>query len=260
MAIVESDPLRRGELSYAFVTALGYGHLLGAASFAPARERAIGWQARSLRVSALVTLFALYGWLLDLWPEAWVVLLCLSVWHTAENDLCLADAYADDLRLPSLPSRLRDHAVAVLRAGLLLILALAVSPRSDLLAEVFVASTLYHLVSWLLFFVDRARALRLRGEPGEARRLRTRLLWAHGPPIALAVVLARLSGETVSSLHGLLFAPGPYLFWSVLHVLQTARARARRRGVVPGPTPSRTPRDPRRPRPGSDPSPSPPAG
>jgi hypothetical protein len=233
MAIAVPDPVRRSELSYAFVTALGYGHLLGAVVFSRAGRPPAGWIAECLRASALVTLFALYSRLLAVWPRAWILLLGLSVWHTAENDLCLSRAYSSGavgagLRLPPLPSRLRDHAPAVVLAVLLLALSIAAAERSDVLAEIFVASTLYHLVSWLLFLADRSRAFRRGGRADEARRLERRLVGVHAPGLALSLLLAPFPGEPAASLHDLLFAPGAYLFWAALHVLQTARVRSPR--------------------------------
>jgi hypothetical protein len=88
-------------------------------------------------------------------------------------------------------------------------------------ADLFVGSTLYHLFSWLVFFADRARA----AERAEAAALWRRIGWVHLPPALLCGALLLPAAEGLAALRFALFSPGIYLFWSVLHVAQTAWAR-----------------------------------
>ena len=96
--------------------------------------------------------------------------------------------------------------------------------------DFFSALTLYHLVQFLLFFVDRVRSLPDRA----VRRARIRTFaWVHAPAFAVCTGLVLLPGEELAALRYALFSPSIYLFWSVLHVAQTL--------VVRGLEPARTP-------------------
>lgn len=97
------------------------------------------------------------------------------------------------------------------------------------LAGIFVATTLYHLVSWLVFFADRARALRAAQGPAAARAAWRRVVVVHVAPAAVCAALLASDVERLSGLRFLVFSPAVYLFWSVLHVAHTAWAR----GVEP---------------------------
>lgn len=98
------------------------------------------------------------------------------------------------------------------------------APPGLAFADVFAAATLHHLVSWLLLLADRARA-EARHEPAAAAALLRRVGAAHLAPAALLWVLLPLAGARGEALRAALLAPALYLFLSVLHVAQTARAR-----------------------------------
>ena len=76
---------------------------------------------------------------------------------------------------------------------------------------------MYHAVSWILFSLDRARALPRQ----HASRLRWRLLGVHAVPLAVNAALWPTLGT--SELQASL--PLVYLFWSVAHAFQTALSR-----------------------------------
>lgn len=86
-------------------------------------------------------------------------------------------------------------------------------------SEVFSAVTLYHLVSWLVFFGDRER----RAPPGVPRAWPL-LLGVHVVPAAACLAVFFHAGPD-SPLAFWALSPAIYLFWSVLHVLQTAVVR-----------------------------------
>ena len=89
--------------------------------------------------------------------------------------------------------------------------------------EAFALFGLYHLISWLGILAER----------GHGRRL----LAVHAPPAALCGALLVLPGGGAEAARALVFSPAVYLFWSVLHVGQTALERARRepaRGAAGG--------------------------
>lgn len=95
---------------------------------------------------------------------------------------------------------------------------------SDLVA----AATLYHALSWAMLVWLQLRSLQ-RDRPAEARRRRRILAAVHALPLLVfaAVSLPRPELETVRHT---LTSPGLYLFWSVVHVVQTSLARQRGRG------------------------------
>ena len=163
-----------------------------------------------------------------------VALLVVSAWHIAENDLALRRSYRDDLRLGCVPRAIRHHALAAAWTAGVGLLALSTltgvqysmltfgGPAMPLqtaftIDELATAVLLYHAVSWILFFEDRARAL----PEVAAWHLRQRLFWLHAIPIALNVALYLW----VPTLHFYAAAPTLYLFWSVLHAFHTAFVR-----------------------------------
>jgi hypothetical protein len=89
--------------------------------------------------------------------------------------------------------------------------------------DVFSTVTLYHLVQWLVYFGDRIR----RAPPAAAAATRRRLAWVHLPPATLCALLLALPLPEARPFAYLAFSPTIYLFWSVLHVLQTAVVRSR---------------------------------
>ena len=112
--------------------------------------------------------------------------------------------------------------------GVALWVAAVLSPR-DLspwlsFADMFGIWTLYHVYSWLILTGERLGAL-ARSQPSVYRRRLRLLLGVHAAPFALSALL--VSGVLASEglLVVLVFSPGAYLFWSVLHTLQTAALR-----------------------------------
>jgi hypothetical protein len=239
-------PEERATWLYLIVVPLGYGHVIGASVFARSRRapaRAPGRERVSAAVfesSSLATIFSLYTWALgspQLQPFVLAPILLLFAWHVAENDLALGRAYRDRMRLPPVSTGPRSGACA-----LLLVVAggvVAFSTREGAgfahayfgrtllpaqawltLDELAAALVLYHTVSWLLFFEDRARALRLHSA-AQAARLRRRVLAFHAAPVVLVAVLARWLPET----EAFLAAPAHYFFWSAMHSIHTAVAR-----------------------------------
>jgi hypothetical protein len=87
--------------------------------------------------------------------------------------------------------------------------------------DFFTLVVLYHLVGWLVFFADRA--MRLEGQ--DRRRLLARLGLVHLPPAALAGLLLAWTPPGLAGLRELVFSPGVYSFFALLHVLQTAWIR-----------------------------------
>jgi hypothetical protein len=225
---------------YLVALPIGYGHLLGSCLFARARMRPTGLEAAFASSSAL-TLLCGYTWALHVEALQLVVLapmLLVSAWHVVENDLALARAYRSELRLDPIPRDAAHHAIALVATAVLGLLALATPTGAYYLTrqwgaalpfqlttvpDLATAVLMYHAVSWILFFVDRAKAL---PEP-EASRLRWRLLWLHAVPLALNAGLYLW----VPAVHVYAAAPTLYLFGSVLHVVQTACVR----GLEPRP-------------------------
>jgi hypothetical protein len=196
---------------YRFVIALGYGHLIGAAlgSLRPGRASPL---ALGFAGATLTTGFALYLESVAAWPGLAFALLALSVWHFTENDVALARALAARTAPGPLPRRAREHAGSIAAAAAVVGAALAVSPETGLLGDLFSAATLFHLVGWLVFLIARGAS-------------RARLLALHAPPLALCVWLSSSSGEALAALREWAFSPAIYLFWASLHVAHTAFAR-----------------------------------
>jgi len=231
---------------YLVALPLGYGHLLGALVFA--RRRTQGWSRqgessalfRAFIGSSVLTLLAAYSWALHapvLQPLVLGPMLMLSAWHIVENDLALGRAYRIGLRLGPVTRAVRHHGIAL--ALTVSVGVAALSTREGLefarvffgrslvpvqswlmLDELATGVLLYHAVSWLIFFEDRACALANRSA-AEAARLRRRVLALHALPLALNAALYLW----LPAIHFYVAAPTLYLFWSVLHAIQTAAVR-----------------------------------
>jgi hypothetical protein len=230
------DSAARDEASYLVVLSVGYGHLGGAAWFSLGRLRAPAGVSRPLLVlfslTSVATLFAAWSWLANegmayLSPHLlWIffALFAVSTWHVFENDVALARAYRGELRLAGLSRRAGDHFVSLAATAAVTGLGvhLAHSPSRWLsFGDFFTMIVLYHLVGWLVFFVDRARRLEGRGR----RQLLARLALVHLPPAAFAGLLLAWAPPGVAGLRELVFGPGVYSFFALLHVLQTAWVR-----------------------------------
>ncbi len=102
--------------------------------------------------------------------------------------------------------------------------ALLLSTPDLSLSEVVAASTLYHVVSWILIGAHRIRSI---GDRGSARRraLALRLAAVHLAPIAPVLVASIGSARWLELVRSVLADPGIYLFWAGVHVLHTARLR-----------------------------------
>ena len=92
-------------------------------------------------------------------------------------------------------------------------------------ADLFAISTLYHLVSWLVFFGDRVQDNVPGGDPSQVRLVWRRITWVHVPPALLCGILVLDSTGTLWVARGFVFSPAIYLFWSFLHTLQTVGIR-----------------------------------
>jgi hypothetical protein len=229
--LLESDEGSRAQWQYRLVIALGWGHLL-----APLGRRRGGGgracQAWLLGVCLTSWLFALYAALLARWPGVVVAALAISTWHTVENDRALGRIAPHALALPPLSRRLRDHLLPLCATVCVGLLALGTRDGSTLLtlggdaSWVRLASLLpgQPLLSWLLLAVARLRGAQREGRAGAAS-LRRRLLATHLPSMALCAALAVVGCPVLDPLRTLMLAPGVYLFWSLLHVGQTAWLR-----------------------------------
>jgi membrane protease YdiL (CAAX protease family) len=226
---------------YIAVATVGYGHLLGAARIGRRRG------ARRRRLLPLVlgaastaTLLAAWVWLLERAPAlALGPLLVLSAWHTTENDLALDAAYAGGLRMPGLPRTPGRQAVVLVATAVLctvfaltdgageVLPGLQASPRpgGPPFADVFALFGFYHLASWGLLLGDRRRSLAAAGRRVAARQLVRRVAAVHAVAAVPCAAALLLPGAGAAVARAWLFAPGLYLFWSALHVLQTAAAR-----------------------------------
>jgi hypothetical protein len=193
-------------------------------------------------------------------PALVLPLLAVSAWHTVENDLAIGRAYSGGFRVGPLPRSRGHHAASLGVTGLVVLLGTwteswretasglgwsvmgvggPVVPSSAQgsaplagwldLPDLFVLVTLHHLLSWLLLLQDRVRALRAAGRGREAASLSRRLVAVHlGPALACGLLLS-IPAARMESIHLLVFGPAVYLYWSVLHVVQTSW----RRGVEP---------------------------
>jgi membrane protease YdiL (CAAX protease family) len=239
------DPETRARWQYFFVVTLGYGHLLGAAVFAHLRRPRDPVRAAFVATSALTLLFA-YAWLAERIEGFFLPLLFASIWHTVENDLALGAAYRNGLRHGALA---RAPAVHLTALGLSILVAVvsiwalhSADPFAAIgFADLFAASTLYHLFSWLVLLGDRIRRAAGRGDRAAARTLVVRLAWVHLPIAGICIALQAVPAAALAPVRELVFSPAVYLFWSFLHVVQTTVSRglpARRRDrALPRPYP-----------------------
>lgn len=231
---------------YLLALPLGYGHLLGAAVFARSRRVSSGAPPASRRLAAAfaassaLSLLALYAWSLGvraLVPWVVVPMLLLSVWHIVENDLALGRAYRSGLRLGPLVRSPRHQLLALVPTAGVGIAALATEEGAVIarawfgatlgvrlpivpLDELVAAVLIYHAVSWLIFFEDRARALAASGV-FDGARLRRSVLALHAGPLVLNAALY----WWLPALYVWVASPLLYLFWSALHALHTAALR-----------------------------------
>lgn len=212
------EPAARSEAQLLFVLALGYGHLVGAVLGGSGGVRAPGLAGAFGWVSA-ATGIVLYREALVAWPGVAVVLLALSVWHFTENDVALAAALRTGRALGPLPWSLRAQALPVAAAAGVVAVASVVWPDPGRLGDLFAATTLFHLVGWLVFLAARG------ARPG-------RLLALHVPGFALAGTLLAVPGAA-PWLREWLFAPALYLYWASLHVVQTLVRRGEGRSPWP---------------------------
>lgn len=234
------DPEERSAWIYRCVTTFGYGHLIGAAWFGRRRFGTLRPHAippalwRAFILITLAVLLGVYASSLRLAPGLVLLFFGVSVWHVVENDFALGDAYRHEGRLPGFSRPLNGHlktlgvTSCVALAGLATpefgwTTQLGVAWSGPPLSDLFAAVTGYHLVSWVRFIIDRTRWV----DDGSVRRLRRDLIAVHVLPIAACLLLLGM-GDRATSVETLVFGPGIYLFWSVLHVLQTAAARTRR--------------------------------
>ena len=237
--LLAPEPVHREAWLYLVALPIGYGHLLGAVLFSRSRRTAGPSSLLTMAFGgvSILSLLAGYTWALHtptLRMPVLVPMLLVSAWHIAENDLALGRSYRDDLRLGCVPRAIRHHALAAAWTAGVGLLALSTptgvhysmlsfgGPAMPLqtaftIDELATAVLLYHAVSWILFFEDRARAL----PEVAAWHLRKRLFWLHAIPLALNAALYLW----VPAIHSYVAAPTLYLFWSVLHAFQTAFVR-----------------------------------
>ena len=222
-AVPDADA--RASLHYAVVTAVGYGHLLGAARL-PGR----GLAARASWALGIANAFALYALALAWLPEVALLLLAASAWHAAENDLALGAAYANGHRPAPHARSARTlaasgaAAAAVVGAAGCALAGIPLGPLGALsFGDVFAAATLHHLVSFALLLAARARAVARRDAAAGARLAARLAAWHAGPALALA--LLPFAGAGGAALRAALVAPPFYLFCSALHVAQTTWQR-----------------------------------
>jgi hypothetical protein len=239
--VAAPDPVRREAWTLLIALPLGYGHLI-AASLAARESRAARGRARPIAKAwaalAVLALFAAYTRALQA-PEFAVVvmlpLLVVSAWHIVENDLALARAYRSGLELPALRGSALEIAwiaavtlglggVALTtpsgrQASLLTFGWMLPGVRGPTLADLAAGVLLYHALSFLVFGLDRARLL---GARRRARRHRILLLCHAAPALANALLYFWMD-----ALHAIVATPALYLFWSVLHAVETAARRQR---------------------------------
>jgi hypothetical protein len=235
----------RAFVQYLFVITLGYGHLLGALAFSLRRMAArvpAGVPSAlftGLLACSAATLFSLYCLLATAHGAFFVALLAVSTWHVVENDLALRMDAGGLALHAGVSRRLASHLAGVAVTALLLALAAAslLAPgfaRRFSFGDVFSAVTLYHLASFLLVFGERVRS----GPRSARRAIASRLAWVHLPPALLCVALLAVPDARFGTVREIVFSPSVYLFWSVLHVLQTLVLRGLEappaRHAVPG--------------------------
>lgn len=226
----------------------------------------------SFMVSTCVTGLFLYAALLSQAPWLVLLLLAASVWHTVENDAELGQLYIRGGRPGPVSGAPGRVAAVVVGAAALVAVALASEqgpsfvgalapagafpgpeppasgpwiatsgvPPARLgglpiqLADVFAGVTLYHLVSWLIVVGDRSRALRAAGDGTSASVLDRRVLTLHLLPAVPVAGGALFQLNLEQGWLGFLLSPAVYLFWSLLHVIQTVVRRQRRANETVG--------------------------
>jgi hypothetical protein len=223
------DPDERALHSCSLVLTLGYGHLIGGLlggwrAFQKALPGSLaGAPGLALVAAAVPLLLELHAAALAHWPALSFLLLALSTWHMSENESALARAGGASLG----PVRLawQPQCIPLAVGAIVVLLAAAALAPGERLAlgaramalpdaralgvhfgDVFVAATLFHLVSWLHVSLHR----------------RTRLaLCSHLSAAALGGAALLAPGDVAARAREVLFSPGLYLFWSALHVVQT---------------------------------------
>jgi len=234
----------REQWIYACITTLGYGHLLGAAWFAPRRSpagpnsRAPQLLKASFIATSIGTGFCLYALLLERTLIIALPLVLLSLWHAVENEIALGSNATGGVRLPPIPLALRDHAWLIASAPLVLLLlgstveiaeytGSQLLPQPLHLVDLYGVPVLYHLVSWLIWSFERARDERLARGMREARGRYGGLIGVHVAPMLLCSLV--LCGAPYSDyLARVFYGPDVYLYLSGLHVVQTGLARQQR--------------------------------
>ena len=98
-------------------------------------------------------------------------------------------------------------------------------------ADLFAASILYHLINWGILSIEKS----LRSDAPV--RMKRDMAVIHLLPLGILLSTYAWPASWGSSLRADFFAPATYLFWSVIHVLQTAWLRERS-DPRPTPTPS----------------------
>ena len=223
-AVPDADA--RAALHYAVVTAAGYGHLLGAARL-PGR----GLAGRASFALALANALALYGLALERLPEIVLLLLAASAWHAVENDLGLAAAYARGHSLPPHPRGAR--ALAACAAATAVVVAAATAALAERAARSGRPARVRRRVRGR----DAPPSRVVRAAPRRARacartlrraprgRASPRASPRGTPSRSLVLALLPRLGAPGTALHAALVAPPLYLFFSVLHVVQTGLRR-----------------------------------
>jgi hypothetical protein len=229
-------PEVREPASYAFVLTLGYGHLLGGLvggrrAFAAALPAPLGTRSGLVLLAASTPLLLLgYRAALLAWPPVLWLLLAVSTWHVCENECALAGARGG--RLGRVRGSWREQLLPVLTTGSVLLAAASVLPQPERAAlapfaaalpgpaergiafsDVFTGVTLFHLLSWLAVTLPRAPRL---------------VLGVHVAGAAVCGAILASPGELALRAREVVFSPGLYLFWSALHVVQTALGRSAR--------------------------------
>jgi hypothetical protein len=133
------------------------------------------------------------------------------------------------LLLRETSGRSESIGLALVGAGVLLPGAFA-DGHGPAFADVFALATGYHLASFIVLTWDRGRS----AGPGAGRLL----LATHALPVALALFCLGWPASGSAWLRDALFAPAPYLFWSVAHVLHTGALRTRASRAHPHPAQS----------------------
>jgi membrane protease YdiL (CAAX protease family) len=116
------DPDERGLWQYFVVVTIGYGHLYGAAVFARARRRRREPLRTAFVAVSAISGLASYAALSRRIEGFFLPFLVASVWHTVENDLALAGAYRNGMKLGGLPRDPTHHLLSIGVAALVTLL------------------------------------------------------------------------------------------------------------------------------------------